>query len=240
MAATFPSCKTCNNCDDLLAEIRRRLWSKESGGDKGLLTRISEQIYGCQTPNNTVMAIAACAGHRLAGTWAGHNAAITTQQGRLKDAVDDYDNNDCGDKVTATESARSTMRTARRAAYGGSLEVPAGGHIGPPAPANFALPRTWGQAIGDAARGVCVGGFTAGGTVVGGVAGGAAGVVGGGLVGGAAGGTGGTMALPGGGTIAGGVSGATVGAVAGGVVGVGAGGYYGYGAGQDLGNWICN
>ncbi len=239
MAATFPSCKTCNDCDDLLEEIRQRLWGKGSGGDKGLLTRIAEQVFGCQTPANTVSTHASCAGHRMKGTWTGHNQAITSQQGRLKDAVDDYDKNDCGDKVGATQSARATLREARRAAYGGSLEVPAGGYKGPPAPANFAIPRTWGQAIGDAARGVCVGGFTAGGTVIGGVGGAVGGAAVGGVVGGAVGGTGGTMALPVGGTIAGGASGAAVGTVTGGVVGAGVGGYYGYGAGQAAGDAIC-
>ena len=68
MAMTFPSCKTCNNCDDLLTEIRRRLWSKEPGGDKGLLTRFAEQIFGCQTPMNTVSPHPSCAGHRMKGT----------------------------------------------------------------------------------------------------------------------------------------------------------------------------
>lgn len=239
MAMTFPSCATCNNCDDLLAEIRRRLWSRESGGDKGLLTRFAEQVFGCQTPGNTLSAHPSCAGHRMQGTWKGHNDAMKTQQGRVKSAIKDYDDNDCGDKVADPATARNTLREARRAAHSTAIPVPAGDYQGPPAPANVSMPRTWAQAAQDAAQGVCVAGFTAGGTVAGAAAGGVAGVGVGGVVGGALGGTGGTFVAPGVGTVGGGITGAGAGAVVGGVVGVGVGGVAGYNAGQSVGNWIC-
>jgi hypothetical protein len=191
MAKTFPSGKTCNNCDDLLTEFRRRLWSKQSGGHKGLLTRFAEQVFGRQTPTNTISPHPSCAGHRMQGTWDGHNNAMKTQQNRLKDATKDYDDNDCDDKVAGPAKARNTMREVRRAANCKNIPVPAGDYQGPPAPANIAIPRTRGQAAQDAAQCMCVGGFTAGGTVIGGAAGGIAGVGVGGAVGGLAGGGGG-------------------------------------------------
>lgn len=82
----FKSCKHCNDCDDLLKEIQRRMESTETGGDKGLLTRWADQIYGCQTPLNTVSSHPSCAGHKLVGNWTGHNKSITTQKGRVKTA----------------------------------------------------------------------------------------------------------------------------------------------------------
>lgn len=240
VAMNFPSCQHCNDCDDLLSEIQRRMHSTEGGGDKGLLTRIAEQIYGCQTPQDTISPHPSCANHRMQGTWQGHNNAIRTQHGRLRDAVDDYDDNDCGDKVADPVAARRFMRGARRAAYAQSHEVPTGGYRGPPAPANFALPRTWGQWAGDAARGACVGGLRAGGTLVGGAAGGIYGAGKGAAVGGAMGAGGGTLVAPGVGTLAGGGGGATVGAVVGGGAGVLAGGGAGYLAGDQLAGWLCN
>ena len=239
MAATFPSCQHCNDCDDLLEEIQRRMWSNETGGNKGLMRRFFEQVYGCQTPTDTISPHPSCANHRMSGTWTGHNNAMQTQQNRLRDAVDDYDDNDCGDKVSDPDRARGWMRNARRMAHSNKIPVSAGEYKGPPMPANPPMPRTWGQVAQDTAQSVCVGGFTAGGTVIGGVAGGATGAVGGALVGGAAGGGGGTLVAPGVGTVAGGASGATAGAVVGGVVGIGVGGYAGGQAGNDLGEWIC-
>ncbi len=238
----FPSCQHCNDCDDLLEEIQRRMHSTESGGDKGLLTRIADQIFGCQTPQNTVSPHPSCAGHRIRGTWDGHNSAINTQHDWLRDAVDDYDDNDCGDKVGDREAAQSFMRRARRAAYTspGGHAVPPGGYQGPPRPANYAIPRTWGQWAGDAARASCVGGLQAGGTVLGGVAGGIYGAGEGALIGGAVGAGGGTLVAPGPGTIIGGGGGATTGAIIGGGTGVIVGGGAGYLAGDQLGSWLCN
>lgn len=237
----FPSCKNCNDCEDLLNEIIRRLWSTESGGDKGLVTRYAEQVFGCQTPQNTISPHPSCANHRMSGTWDGHNKAMKIRQEQLRDAVEDYDddNNDCGDKVADPERARRIMKYARRGAYSKEVPVPAGAYKGPPAPANVALRRTWAQWAQDTAQGICVGGFTAGGTVIGGIGGGVAGAGAGTVAGGILGGGGGTFVLPGFGTAAGGVSGAAAGAVVGGVTGVGVGGYAGYQVGNDLGEWIC-
>jgi hypothetical protein len=230
--AKFPSCKNCNDCDDLLSEIQRRMHSTEAGGDKGLLTRLREQIYGCQTPQNTVSGHAACAGHRMVGTWNGHNKAIQDQHDRLRDAVDDYDDNDCGDQVADPEAAQRFMRSARRAAYKSSHQVAPGDYQGPPAPANFQVERNWGQWASDQARGLCTNGLRAGGTIVGGVAGGVYGAGQGALIGGG----GGTLVAPGVGTLAGGGGGALIGGGTGAVLGGGAG----YLAGDGIANWVCN
>lgn len=239
MAATFPNCANCNDCDDLLDEIIRRMWSRESGGSKGLVTRFVEQVFGCQTPADVVSSHPSCAGHRMQGTWNGHNEAMKTQQGRLRGAIDDYDDNDCGDEVGDKDRARNVMRQARRAAYSSAVPVGAGDYKGPPAPADAGLPRTMMQRAQDGAQSLCVGGFTAGGAVVGGAGGAVAGAGAGGVIGGAVGGGGGTLVAPGPGTIVGGAGGVATGTVIGGVVGAGAGGYVGADVGNDLGEWIC-
>lgn len=208
--------------------------STESGGDKGLLTRVREQMFGCQTPTNTVSSHASCASHRLSGTWDGHNEAIRGQHRRLRDAVDDYDDNDCGDKVTDQPAAQRFMRGARNLAYGSPPVVAPGDYQGPAGLANMAADppgRSWGQWLRDGAQAVCVGGLRAGGTLGGAVGGGL--VMGGkGLLTGA--GTG-TLFAPGPGTVGGGV----IGTAAGVSVGVVGGGGAGYLAGDQVADWLC-
>lgn len=237
---TFKNCDHCNDCDDLLKEILRRTYSHESGGNKGLVTRWAEQVFGCQTPTNTINAHASCVGHRMQGTWDGHNRAMRTQQTRLQNAIDEYDDNDCGDKVGDPDAARRQLRQPRRAAWSKNVPVAAGDYKGPPAPANPVMPRTWGQAIGDGARAVCVGGFQTGGAVVGGVGGGVVGGAAGGVVDGAIGAAGGTVFAPGVGTIGGGAAGVAYGATTGAVAGAAGGGYGGWQIGGQVGDWICN
>lgn len=236
-AMTFNSCAHCDDCDDLLTEIQRRMHSTESGGDKGLLTRISEQMFGCQTPANTVSTQAACAGHRMQGTWDGHNRAIKTQHGRLRDAVDDYDDNDCGDLVTDQPAAQRFMNGARAAAYAPSHEVSPGSYQGPAGLASVAADppepptRTWGEWARDQAQAVCVGGLRAGGTTLGALGGGL--VMGGeGLLVGAGAGT---LVAPGPGTVGGGIVGTATGLTAGVIVGGGTG----YLAGDQAADWLC-
>lgn len=237
---TFNSCEHCNDCDDLLNEILRRTYSKEGGGNKGLLTRWAEQVYGCQTPSNTVSAHPSCAGHRIKGTWDGHNTAMTQQQKRLKDAIEDYDDNDCGDKVADPDAARSQLRASRRMAYSSSVPVPQDGYKGPPATPDPVMPRTWGQFAGDVARDICVGGLKTGGAVIGGAAGGVVGGIAGGVVDGAIGGVGGTFVAPGVGTVGGAATGVAVGATTGAVTGATVGGVGGWHIGGNIGNWLCN
>lgn len=260
--ARFPSCRTCDDCDDLLTEIRKRMYNDDTAnGPKGVLTRWVEQVYGCIGPDNTMHP--SCAGRPKVGTWEGHNQQLQDQQERLKRATQDYDDNDCGDTVS-DPNARQTMREARRMAYSKAIPVRAGDYKGPPRPANPQLPRTVSQMAGDAGRAVCVGGLTGAGAVGGGavgavggfareapagaLAGGAAGAAGGALYGG----SGGTLVVPGVGTVAGAGSGAVVGGAGGAVLGgiytgvpgavEGASdlGARGAAAGRRLGGWLCN
>ncbi|MCW2305506.1 hypothetical protein M2324_003932 [Rhodovulum sulfidophilum] len=236
---SFKNCDHCNDCDDLLNELQRRAYSTESGGNKGLLTRWAEQVFGCQTPQNTISAHASCAGHRMSGTWEGHNQAMRTQQQRLRDAVEEYDDNDCGDKVSDPTAARRSMRDMRRMAYSGSVPVAPGDYKGPPVPGNVSMPRTMGQAVGDFGRGICLSASQAGGTLIGGGAGAIGGGVAGGVVDGAIGAGAGTLVAPGLGTVGGAATGAGYGAATGAVAGGLAGGSMGYNVGTTFGNWLC-
>ena len=142
MAMTFKSCKSCNDCDDLLKEIERRLHSTEPGGNKGLVTRIMQQVYGCQTPDDTISPHPSCAGRQLQGTWEGHNTAISDKHRNLKKAVDDWDKNNCGNRVRNKADAASVVGEAKGyvGQKVGDLEVPRGGYKGPPAPSKFSTP----------------------------------------------------------------------------------------------------
>jgi hypothetical protein len=132
MAMTFNSCAHCKDCDDLVEEIDRRMNSKESSGDRGLQTRINDQLYGCQTPQDTISTHPACVNHKMVGTWNGHNESISAKWRNLERGVQDFDNNDCGDKATnprtqeVMEQARSLLGKGRQ-----GVQVQPGDYVGP-------------------------------------------------------------------------------------------------------------
>jgi hypothetical protein len=132
MAITFKNCAHCNDCDDLVEEIDRLMNSKEQAGAKGLQTRIDEQVYGCQTPQDTISTHPSCAGHRMVGTWRGHNIGIQDKFNGLMKALKDFDDNDCGDKTTNPRAAE-VMAQARALAEKGrnGVVVPPEGYLGP-------------------------------------------------------------------------------------------------------------
>jgi hypothetical protein len=141
MAITFNSCAHCNDCDDLVAEIDRRMNSNETSGDRGLQTRINDQIYGCQTPQDTINPHPACANHRMVGTWNGHNEAISAKWRNLQRGLEDFDNNDCGDKTSDPRTAE-VMQQARGLIAKGrqGVRVQPGDYIGPASLSTGRLP----------------------------------------------------------------------------------------------------
>lgn len=95
MSAVVQCCEPPDPCDKIGKKIdeliNRNKRTTGGGGTHGLKWRFSEQIYGANGPGTRV--------------WANHDKAIKDQQKSLRDQLNDWNKNNCGEKNPLPEDA---------------------------------------------------------------------------------------------------------------------------------------
>lgn len=95
MSAVVQCCEPPDPCKELRDKIdeliNRNKRTEGNGGTHGLKWRFEEQIYGANGPNTT--------------SWANHDKAIKEQQAGLRDRLNDWNKNNCGEKNPLPENA---------------------------------------------------------------------------------------------------------------------------------------
>lgn len=113
MGATIQNCPEpkdpCTKLGDEINDLINRVKEKVEGGTKGLKQRFFEQINGANGPPGS--------GVGDPSVWGRHDTAIREQQTGLRNRLNDFNKNNCGDRVPIPADAWSwATRPAPKAA----------------------------------------------------------------------------------------------------------------------------
>ena len=113
-----PCARLAREIDELINRDKRQAGN---GGRHGLKHRFREQLEGANGPPGS--------GVGNPAVWSTHDQAIKEQQNGLRDRLNDFNKNNCGNKVPIAEDAWEwATRPAPRPAEWRAPEIPQDGH----------------------------------------------------------------------------------------------------------------